>query len=137
MTVVVDASVVVAALVDVSAVGRWAEVVLVDGGLLAPHLMPFEVGNILRRAALRGEISDDVARLAHADLVDMAVELVAYEAVAARAWALRGSVTVYDATYVALAESVNAPLMTLDRRLARASGPRCSVLTPPPSPPDP
>ena len=50
---------------------------------------------------------------------------------AARAWELRGSVTYYDASYVALAELLDAPLVTLDRRLAQAHGPRCAFLTPP------
>jgi predicted nucleic acid-binding protein len=49
----------------------------------------------------------------------------------ARAWELRGSVTYYDASYVALAELLDAPLVTLDPRLARAPGPRCEFLTPP------
>ena len=130
MTLVVDASVVVAALVDDGEVGRWAEAALRDPGLAAPHLMLFEAANVLRRAALRGDISDDVARLAHADLLDLSVELADYESLAPRAWALRNSVTVYDAVYVALAESLDAPMMTLDLRLARATGPRCTFLTP-------
>jgi predicted nucleic acid-binding protein len=130
MTLVVDASVVVAALVDDGEVGRWADAALDHQGLAAPHLMPFEAANILRRAALRGDVSEDVARLAHADLLDLTVELVTFEALARRAWALRSSVTVYDAAYVALAEALDAPMMTLDIRLSRAAGPRCSFITP-------
>lgn len=130
MTLVIDASAVVAVLVDDGEVGRWAEATLDRQDLAAPHLMPFEAANILRRAAQRADISDDVARLAHADLLDLTVELVDYEALAPRAWALRNSVTVYDAAYVALAEALDAPMMTLDLRLARASGPRCAFLTP-------
>jgi predicted nucleic acid-binding protein len=86
MTLVVDASVVVAALVDDGETGRWAESALAHPGLAAPHLMPFEAANVLRRAALRGDISDDVARLAHADLLDLTVDLTDYEALAPRAW---------------------------------------------------
>jgi predicted nucleic acid-binding protein len=130
MTLVLDASVVVAALVDDGEVGRWAEAALDRQALAAPHLMPFEAANILRRATLRGDISEDVARLAHADLLDLTVELVDYGSIAARAWELRASVTVYDAAYVALAEALDAPMMTLDLRLARASGPGCAFLTP-------
>jgi predicted nucleic acid-binding protein len=130
VTLVVDASVVVAALVDDGDVGRWAEGSMGREGLAAPHLMPFEAANILRRAALRGDISDDVARLAHRDLLDLAVDLVDYETLAPRAWALRGSVTLYDAAYVALAEALDVPLMTLDLRLSRAPGARCTFLTP-------
>ena len=130
MTTVVDASVVVAALVDDSSVGRWAEDILGSGTLAAPTLMPYEVANVLRRASARDELSDDAARLAHADLLDLTVELVGYEAVAGRAWELRHSMTVYDASYVALAEAWAAPLATLDGRLSRAPGPRCRFLTP-------
>ena len=130
MTLVVDASVVVAALVDDGEVGHWAGAALREPGLAAPHLMLFEAANVLRRAALRGDISDDVARLAHGDLLDLSVELADYESLAPRAWALRDSVTVYDAGYVALAEALEAPMMTLDLRLAQATGPRCTFLTP-------
>jgi predicted nucleic acid-binding protein len=48
--------------------------------------------------------------------------------VAARVWELRRSITAYDACYVALAEQLRAPLATLDRKLSRASGPRCAFL---------
>lgn len=131
MTVVLDASIVVAALVDAGPAGTWAEDRLGTDHLVAPHLMPIEAANILRRLAHDGHVSDDVAALAHADLLDLPVELVGYEPVAARAWELRANLTMYDACYVALAELLEAPLATLDGRLARASGPRCTFLTPP------
>ena len=60
-----------------------------------------------------------------------AMVALAHSRLATRAWEFRDSVTYYDATYVALAELLDAPLVTLDRRLARASGPRCAFLTPP------
>lgn len=131
MTAVVDASVVVAALVDDGPVGRWAEELAASTPLAAPHLMPVEAANILRRAALAGDVSDDIACLAHADLLALAVELFPYELLAERVWELRGSVTAYDGWYVALAESLKAPLATLDARLARAPGPRCRFIGPP------
>jgi len=131
VTAVVDASVVVAALVDDGPVGRWAEDLVASTPLAAPHLMPVEAANILRRAALAGDVSDDIASLAHADLVALAVELFPYDVLAERIWELRGSVTAYDGWYVALAESLKAPLATLDGRLARAPGPRCSFIGPP------
>jgi plasmid stability protein len=76
-------------------------------------------------AALRGDISEDAASLAHADLGDLRLELFPYEVVAARAWELRANLTMYDACCVALAELLDADLVTLDARLARASGPAC------------
>ena len=131
MTAVVDASVVVAALIDDGPVGRWAEELVISRPLAAPHLMPVEAANILRRAALAGDVSDDIAGLAHADLLALAVELFPYDVLADRIWELRGAVTAYDGWYVALAESLKAPLATLDDRLTRAPGPRCSFIGPP------
>jgi predicted nucleic acid-binding protein len=131
VTAVVDASVVVAALIDDGPAGRWAEELLASTPLAAPHLMPVEAANILRRAALAGDVSDDIASLAHADLLAVGVELFPYELLAERIWELRGAVTAYDGWYVALAESLKAPLATLDARLARAPGPRCKFIGPP------
>jgi predicted nucleic acid-binding protein len=131
VTLVVDASVVVAALVDGGVDGEWAEEVLASAPLAAPHLLLVEVANILRRAVLARQISEDTAALAHADLVQLRVELFPYELVAARVWELRATVTASDGWYVALAESLNAPLATLDQRLSRASGPRCMFELPP------
>src|SRR5580698_8163148 len=62
---------VVAGLTDSGSGGRWAEALLAGDSLAAPHLMPVEAGNILRRAALAGDISADVASLAHTDLLDL------------------------------------------------------------------
>lgn len=131
MTVVVDSSVVVAALLDTGAVGRWAEGMLLVGPLAAPHLMPAEVANILRRSALAGEISADIASLANDDLISLRLELFGYGLCAARAWELRANVTAYDAWYVALAEKLGARLATLVVRLPRATGPRCEFALPP------
>ncbi len=130
MTLIVDGSAVVAALVDDGPHGRWAEHMLSTGSLAAPHLMPVEVANVLRRAAIAATITADVAALAHADLLQLPVELFSYASVAERAWQLRENVTAYDAWYVALAEALDAPLATLDSRLAHSTGPRCRFLTP-------
>jgi predicted nucleic acid-binding protein len=131
VTIVVDASVVVAALALGDADGAWAEAILAEGPLAAPHLMPIEVANILRRSAMAGDLTEAVANAAHGDLLALPIDLHAYEAVAERAWQLRKNLTLYDATYVALAEALAAPFATLDRKLARASGPRCEIRTPP------
>jgi predicted nucleic acid-binding protein len=130
VTLVVDSSLVVAALVDSGEVGTWADHLLATDDLAAPHLMPTEVTNVLRRATLAGEISADTAALAHADLLSLRVELFAYEPFATRVWELRGRITAYDGWYVALAESLDAKLATLDLRLAKAAGPRCTFETP-------
>lgn len=133
MTLVVDASVVVAALVDTGPVGAWAEALIASGPLAAPHLMPVEAASVLRRSALSGDISAELASLAHQDLVLLRLELFPYSAFAARVWELRSNITAYDAWYVALAETLGAPLATLDVKLTRAAGVRCQFTVPPPS----
>ena len=125
---IVDASVVVAALVDSGPAGTWAEERLAAGRPAAPHLMPAEVANVLRRAELGGELSADVAALAYADLVALPVELYPFEPFAGRVWQLRHAITAYDGWYVALAETLDTPLATLDGRLATAPGPRCTIV---------
>ena len=130
MTVVVDASVVVAALVDGGPLGTWAESILVSGPLAAPHLMPVEAANVLRRSVSAGDISADVAALAHGDLVALRVQFLPYQPFASRVWELRANITTYDAWYVAVAESLRAPLATLDRKLSRATGVSCGFATP-------
>ena len=131
MTIVVDASAVVAALVDVGQDGDWAQAELRGEDLVAPHLVTVEAADILRRAVLTGGISADVATLAHDDLLALRVDLYPYEPVASRVWELRHNLTAYDGWYVALAEAVGAPLITLDARIARAPGLRCEVRLPP------
>ena len=127
---VIDASAAVALLVDAGPDGSWADDALAGEQLVAPHLMPVEAANILRRAAARGELSWDAAALAHADLLALGVDLFPYEPFSQRVWELRENLTAYDAWYVALAEALGARLATLDAALARAAGPRCEFLTP-------
>lgn len=127
---VIDASVMVAALVDASPVGSWAESVLASGPLAAPHLLPIETANVLRRLALAGDISSDVAALAHRDLLAIRMELFPYAPLGERVWELRQNVTSYDACYVALAELLRVPLATLDARLTRIPGATCEFRLP-------
>jgi predicted nucleic acid-binding protein len=129
--VVCDASALVAALLDGGAAGRWAADTLAAGDLAAPSLAVFEAANIIRRHELAGQVSEDQASQAHADLLDLAIELWPYELIAPRAWQLRRNLAGYDASYVALAELLDARLVTLDERIARAPGVSCPVNTPP------
>jgi predicted nucleic acid-binding protein len=131
MTVVVDASAVVAALVEDGVDGSWARAELGRSGLAAPHLMPVEAANILRRAVRAGDLTSDMGALAHADLVQLQVDLFPCEPFAGRVWQLRENLTAHDAWYVALAETLERELLTLDARITRAPGLRCPVRTPP------
>ena len=131
MTTVVDASVLAAALVDSGSLGAWAESVLLSGPLAAPHVMPVETANVLRRMANVGDISGDVAALAHTQLLSLRTELFPYSPFGRRVWELREKLSAYDAWYVALAEMLDAPLATLDAKLSQAPGTLCRFLTPP------
>ncbi|MDE2973153.1 MAG: type II toxin-antitoxin system VapC family toxin [Gemmatimonadota bacterium] len=130
MTLVVDATVVTSALIDSGPTGTWAAEQMAADPLAAPHHMPVEVANVLRRAVLRDEIPQSLAALALRDLLDLRIGLFPFEPFALRAWSLRENVNPYDAWYVALAESLDVPLATLDSRLSRAPGSRCAFRTP-------
>ncbi len=127
---VCDASALVALLVDGGPAGQWATDQLIAVDLLAPHLVLFETANVLRRHERASVISPDQAAQAHADLLDLTIELWPYEILAARAWRLRANLSTYDAAYVALAEQTEATLVTLDGRIGRCPGLRCAVVAP-------
>ena len=131
MTKIVDASVVVAALVDLGPEGAWSEQEVAEGSIIAPELVLVETSNVLRRLELSHQISRVEATLAHSSLLRLEIELFPFTPFAERVWELRGSLTCYDAWYVAMAEAFDCPLVTLDRKLSRASGPVCEILTPP------
>ncbi len=129
MTKVVDASVVVAALVDLGPEGAWSEETVAEGSLIAPELVLVEASNVLRRLERSREISEIEAALAHNSLLRLELELFPFAPFAERVWELRKNLTSYDAWYVAMAESFDCPLATLDRKLSRASGPKCEIVT--------
>jgi predicted nucleic acid-binding protein len=127
---VVDSSVIVAARADSGPDGVWSERVLSTGRLVAPHLAVVEVMNILRRLELSGGLSELESTSARADLDDLSLHLVPIRPVSDRIGELRRNVTCYDASYIAVAEALELPFATLDRRLARAPGLRCEVMCP-------
>ena len=131
MTIITDASVLVAALVDSGREGQWAESVAAEGSLAAPELVLAEASNILRRLERSGDISRLEANSAQGDLLRLEVELFPFAPFADRVWGLRSNLTCYDAWYVALAEAFGCPLVTLDRKLSRAGGPTCEIIVPP------
>ena len=128
--VVVDASVLVAAVMDTGAHGDWARMITAERHLLAPQLAPIEAGNVLRRAELARKISSPEATAGYRDIVDFPIDLLNFEPFAPRIWELRLNLTTYDAWYVACAEALAVPLATLDARLRRAPGPSCRFLMP-------
>jgi predicted nucleic acid-binding protein len=98
--------------------------------LVAPHLIDVEVMGVVRRRRLANELDDTSARQALMDLAAWSGERFPHAPFIGRAWQLRENVRTWDAFYVALAERLDAPLLTLDTRLARASGIRCEVIVP-------
>jgi predicted nucleic acid-binding protein len=129
VSVVVDASVLVAAATDAGREGVWAESVLARGDLVAPQLVLVEATNVLRRLERERLLAPREADEARRDVLLLPLDLFPFEPFAERIWELRRTVSSYDAWYVALAEAIDAPLATLDRRLRRASGPRCRFVT--------
>ncbi len=101
-----------------------------DSEQAAPHLVDAEVLAVIRRALLRGELDGTAADQAVEDLGSWPATRVDHRPLLRRAWQLRDSVSAPDALYVALAEALDATLLTLDGRLARAGGPRCLVDVP-------
>lgn len=126
--IVVDASVIVASLLSTAGAGaRARERLRLDPDLHAPHLLDVEVAAAMRRRVRLGQTDVALATEALADLADLAALRWDHEPLLTRVWELRENVTVYDAVYLALAEVLDAPLVTGDARLARAPGIRCQV----------
>lgn len=95
--------------------------------LHAPHLLDVEAAQVIRRYAANGEIDSARGRLALADLADFPLRRYPHNFLLPRIWDLRNNLTAYDAAYVALAEALDAPLLTRDRRLAAAAGHRAQI----------
>lgn len=98
-----------------------------DPDQAAPHVIDAEVLGIVRRDHLLGRLDATAARQAVEDVRDWPGERFGHRALLERAWGLRDAVRSWDALYVALAEALDATLLTLDERLARARGPVCPI----------
>jgi predicted nucleic acid-binding protein len=130
LSVVVDSSVLVAALLDSGPHGAWAEKVLARGSLCTPQLARVEATNIFRRLERAKLVTTPEANAAQDDLMLLEMELFSFEPFAERIWELRHNMTSYDAWYVALAEALKLPLATLDEPLSRSKKVTCEFLTP-------
>ena len=93
----------------------------------APHIVDAEVLGVIRRYHLDGRLDRTAASQAIGDLGDWPGERFGHQPMLERAWSLRESVRSWDVVYVALAEALDAVLVTTDRRLAGATGPRCVI----------
>lgn len=120
--IVVDASAVIDVLLQTDR-GRALERRLFGAGLLnAPHLIDVEVTQVLRRYTLRGSVAAPRAEAALRDFSDLRIERYPHHLFLGRIWQLRENATACDAAYLALAEALDAPLLTTDRKLASVPG---------------
>ena len=127
--IVIDASAEVAVLLNVGPGAAAIRYRIARPGetLHAPHLFEIEVLHALRRPTLLGTVSPERARLALSRLRDTQLVRYPHTPLMERIWELKDNLTTYDAAYIALAEALDAPLITLDARLARAPGIRAAV----------
>jgi predicted nucleic acid-binding protein len=126
--IVVDASAALEVLLRTPAAPAIEERLFASGATLhAPHLIDLEVVQTLRRYAKAGEMAPERGRIALADFADFPIHRYPHGVLLPRIWDLRHNLTAYDAAYVALAEALDAPLVTRDRSLARVAGRRARI----------
>jgi predicted nucleic acid-binding protein len=126
--IVLDASVLANAIGDDEEAGNQSRDLLrLHGELAAPDLVDVETTSVLRRRWLAGTLNDERFAQAIDDLEELPLARFPTLGLMHRAFELRANVSPYDACYVALAEALDWPLCTADRRLAHATGPRCAI----------
>lgn len=125
--IVVDASVLAPALADDGPSGDTARTLLMGEAIATPAVVDLEVMSVIRGHLRAGKLDQRRAELALADLADLPAQRALPGPLLDRVWSLRDNLSPYDAAYVALAEVLGAPLVTADRRLAAATGPRCII----------
>ncbi len=126
--IVLDASAAIEWLLQTSTGARVARRILSSQQTLhAPHLLDVEVAQVFRRKVARGEVATSRAEEALQDLLDFRIRRYPHFLFLRRVWELRDNLTAYDALYVALAETLDASLITCDSKLAAASHHRARV----------
>jgi predicted nucleic acid-binding protein len=125
---VIDASVLVDALITIGPLGSAAEEVVASQSIVeAPAILKAEAVSAFRGLEHRGELSESSAVSALDHLDRLAVRAYPVDPFLSRIWELRQTLSVYDAWYVSLAEELGTDLVTTDQRLATAPGPRCPI----------
>ena len=122
LLLVVDTSAVLEALAALDPDPALIERLAGDGDLHGPHLIDIEVLHALRRMTMNGEISEERAADARSDFAELALVRYPHHPLGNRIWEMRHNLTAYDATFVALAEALAAPLVSCDARLASTPG---------------
>ena len=127
--IVVDASALLEVLLRTPAAGAVENRLFAPGQTLhAPHLLDVEAAQVIRRYAANGDIDRERGGLALDDLADFPLRRYPHDFLLRRIWRLRNNLTAYDAAYVALAEALDAPLLTRDRRLAASPGHHAEII---------
>jgi predicted nucleic acid-binding protein len=124
---VLDTSALIAALCGRPPSDALLERLRGDSDLAAPHLLDIEFLHALRRLVLGGQLGEDRAGDARDDFAALAITRYEHTMLADRVWELRHGLTAYDATFVALAELLDVPLVTVNARLARWAGHQATV----------
>ncbi len=124
---VVDASCLFEVVADTPRAAAIAARLALDTDHAAPQVVDVEVMGVIRTQFLRGRLDGTAAGQAIGDLRDWPGERFGHRLLLDRAWELRDSVRGWDAFYVALAEALDATLLTMDERLSRAHGPTCRI----------
>jgi len=128
--IVIDASALIEVLLRTSRAAAVEALIFAPNATLhAPHLIDVEVAQVVRRYALAGELDAERGWQALGDVSDFPLSRYPHHLFLPRIWELRDNLTAYDAAYVALAEALEAPLVTCDARLARAPGHRAEVVS--------
>jgi predicted nucleic acid-binding protein len=121
--IVVDASAILHVLLQLPGTRKVEERLFGQGRPLhAPALLDIEVAQAVRRLAASGRVDPERGRMAIADLADFPMQRHSHDLLLKRIWTLRQSLSAAEAAYVALAEALDAPLLTRDRRLAGSAG---------------
>ena len=126
--IVVDASALLALLLNTPGASEIEKrLVEASESLHAPHLIDLEITHVLRRYVSIGQLTPQQGEEALTEVSDFQINRYPHYPFLPRIWALRHNVTAYDAVYLALAESLPAPLITCDARLAAAPGHQASI----------
>jgi predicted nucleic acid-binding protein len=126
--IVIDASAMVELLLQTDAADAIADRCFAPGlSLHAPHLLDVEVTQVLRRYARTGDLGEQRGEEAVRDLRRLPLERYSHELLLPRMWELRHKASAYDAAYLALAEALDAPLLTRDASLEAIPGHTAAV----------
>jgi predicted nucleic acid-binding protein len=126
--IVIDASVAVACLINTTESEKFFDKIMTNNRLAAPSLIEYEIGSALRRLCWAGKLDEKRAEHALLSIAGFSIEIHDPQLLAPRMWGLRQNISYYDASYVVLAEMLEIPFYTMDKRLASAPGHNAKII---------